>query len=313
MSRILVTPRSLTRDPDPALRALEEDGYTLVFSRAGETPDEAALLALLPGCVGWLAGVEPVSPRVLEAAPDLRVISRNGSGSDNLPLEAASRLGITVLRAAGANSRGVAELAIGLALAGLRHLPEQNAALKGGAWRRRPGREIEGRTLGLIGCGAVGRLVARFALALDARVLAFDPCPDRGFAPPGDFGWVERDAVLDAAEIVSLHCPLPADGTAVLDAPAIGRLCGGCVVVNTARAALVDEPAMLEALEREAVGVYATDVFAIEPPPASALLSHPRVIATPHIGGLTEESVRRSTAVAVDNLRRALRPGPAAP
>ena len=86
MNRILVTPRSLTRDPDPALRALEEDGFTLVFSRPGETPDEAALLALLPGCVGWLAGVEPVSSRVLEAATGLRVISRNGTGSDNLPL-----------------------------------------------------------------------------------------------------------------------------------------------------------------------------------------------------------------------------------
>ena len=213
-----------------------------------------------------------------------------------------------MLRAAGANARGVAELAIGLALAGLRHLPEQSAALKGGTWQRRSGREIEGRTVGLIGCGAVGRLVARFALALDARVRVFDPQPHRGFAPPGDFDWVRRDEVLRDAEIVSLHCPLPPDGAAVLDADAIERLRGGCVVVNTARAALVDEAAMLRALERDAVGVYATDVFAVEPPPPSALLSHPRVIATPHIGGLTEESVRRATVAAVDNLRRALRP-----
>ena len=307
MSRILVTPRSLTRDPPPALQDLVDDGYELVFSRPGETPDEAALLHLLPGCVGWLAGVEPVTPRVLEAATGLRAISRNGTGSDNLPLDVAERLGIQVLRAGGANARGVAELAIGLLLASLRHVPEQSAALKAGAWERRPGLEIEGRTLGLIGCGAVGRLVVRFALALDARVRVFDPYPDAGFTPPGDFAWVSREQVLAEAEMLSLHCPMPADGRALLHGAAIAGLRHGCHVVNTARAALVDEDAMLAALDRGQVLVYATDVFAVEPPPRSPLLAHPRVIATPHIGGLTAESVHRATIAAVANLRGALR------
>ncbi len=308
MSRVLITPRSLTRDPPAALKGLVDDGYTLVFSRPGETPDEAALLELLPGCVGWLAGVEPVSPRVLEAATQLRAISRNGTGSDNLPLETAERLGIKVLRAGGANARGVAELALGLLLAASRHLPEQSAALKAGIWQRRPGVEIENRTLGLIGGGAVGRKVAAFALALDARVRVFDPYPDAGFMPAGDFAWSSQDEVLAAAEMLSLHCPMPADGKPVLDAAAIDRLPAGCHVVNTARAGLVDEAAMLAALERDHVRVYATDVFAVEPPAPSALLAHPRVIATPHIGGLTAESVHRATIAAVDNLRRALRP-----
>ena len=306
MTRVLITPRSLTRDPNAALQPLADDGHDLVFSRPGETPDEAELLALLPGCVGWLAGVEPVSPRVLEAAPELRAISRNGTGADNLPMEAAERLGIQVLRAGGANARGVAELAIGLILAALRHIPEQSAALKSGQWRRRPGIEVENRTLGLIGCGAVGRLVSRFALAMDARVRAYDPQPDRSFAPPGDFAWAPFEQVLAEAEIVSLHCPMPLHGRAVLDGAAISRLPAGCHVVNTARAALVDEAAMLAALEGGHVRVYATDVFAMEPPPPSPLLAHPRVIATPHVGGLTAESVRRATVAAVDNLRRAL-------
>ncbi len=312
MSRILVTPRSLTRNPDPALQALIADGYELVFSRPGETPDEAALVALLPGCVGWLAGVEPVSPRVLETATGLRAISRNGTGTDNLPLGTAERLGIQVLRAGGANARGVAELTFGLLLASLRHVPEQNAALKAGVWQRRSGIEIEGRTLGLVGCGAVGRLVARFALALDARVRVFDPYPDTGFTPVGDFAWTPFDQVLAEAQMLSLHCPMPPDGRALLDAPAINRLPGNCHVVNTARAALVDEAAMLAGLEQGKVQTYATDVFASEPPSPSALLSHPRVIATPHIGGLTAESVSRATVAAVDNLRRALRSGSSA-
>ena len=306
MSRILVTPRSLTRAPDPALKALERDGYELVFSQAGETPDEAALLALVPGCIGWLAGVEPISPRVLEAAAGLRAISRNGTGADNIPLDVADRLGIKVVRAGGANARGVAELAFGLALAALRHLPEQCAALKAGEWRRRTGLEMEGLVFGLIGCGAVGRLVTRFALALDAKVRVYDPSPDASFRPGGDFAWMGFAAVLEQAKILSLHCPMPVDGRPLLDLEAIARLSGGCHVVNTARAGLVDEAAMLAALEREQVGVYATDVFATEPPGLSDLLRHDRVIATPHIGGLTAESVRRATVAAVDNLRQAL-------
>ncbi len=231
MNRILVTPRSLTRTPDPALQRLAEHGYEIVFSQPGETPDEAALLRLLPGCVGWLAGVEPVSPRVLEAAPGLRAISRNGIGADNLPLEVAQRLGIQVLRAAGANARGVAELAIELLPAALRHVPEQSAALKAGSWQRRPG--LESRTLGLVGCGVIGRLVARFALALDAHVRVFDPYPDAGFTPPGDFAWVSFAAVLAEAEMLSLHCPMPADRRPVLDAASLERLRPGCHVINT--------------------------------------------------------------------------------
>jgi D-3-phosphoglycerate dehydrogenase len=306
MSRILITPRSLTRAPHPALQRLEADGHELVFSPPGDTPDENALLALVPGCVGWLAGVEPITPRVLRAATSLRVISRNGSGTDNIPLTVADALGITILRAGQANARGVAELAIGLALASLRHLPDSSHAIKAGAWRRSLGLEIEGRTLGVIGCGAVGRLVARLALALDARVLVHDPFPDLAFSPTGDFAWASLDSVLAEAEILSLHCPMPADGETLLDPAAIASLRRGCHIVNTARAGLVDEAAMLAALETEQVRVYATDVFTVEPPEPSPLLQHPRVIATPHIGGLTAESVTRATVAAVENLRQAL-------
>ena len=306
MSRILVTPRSLTRDPDPALGRLEEDGHALIFCRPGEMPDEAELLALLPGCVGWIAGVEPISPRVLKAAAGLRAISRNGSGTDNIPLEIASTLGIRILTAPAANARGVAELAIALALAGMRHVPASHAALRDGNWQRRSGIEIEGRLFGVIGCGAVGRLVARLALALGARVRAFDPCPDASFRPDGDFAWVDLATVMREAEILSLHCPVAPGAAPLLDARAVAGLRPGVHLINTARAGLVDETVLLAALERGHVRVYATDVFRTEPPEPSALLRHPGVIATPHIGGLTEESVRNATVAAVENLRRAL-------
>ena len=305
--RILITPRALTRDGDPSLARLREAGYELVFCAPGATPSEAELLELVPGCVGWLAGVEPISERVLHAATSLRAISRNGTGTDNVPLEAARRAGVQVLRAEAANARGVAELAIGLTLSALRHVPETCAALKEGRWHRRSGLEIEGRLLAVLGCGAVGRLVVRMALGLGARAAAFDPFGDRSFAPGPDFTWLSSlDEACTQADVLSLHCPPLPDGQPLLDRATLGRLKPDACLINTARAGLVDEPALLAALDGGGLRAYATDVFATEPPAPSPLLAHPRVIATPHLGGFTRESVGRAAVVAVDNLLRAL-------
>jgi D-3-phosphoglycerate dehydrogenase len=138
VDRILVTPRSLTAEPPPELGLLEEQGFELVFTRPGQQPSEAELIELVPGCVGWLAGVEPVSDDVVRAADRLRAISRNGVGVDNLPLDELKRRGIRVLRAEGANSVGVAELAIGLILSTSGSRPADGRACA--AWRFPDGR-----------------------------------------------------------------------------------------------------------------------------------------------------------------------------
>ena len=304
--RILVTPRSLTRDGDPALDLLRKAGYEVVQCTPGRQPDEAELLRLVPGCVGWLAGVEPVGARVLEAARGLRAISRNGTGVDNIDLAAAARLGIRVLRAEGANARGVAELAIGLVLSLLRSIPWSDARLKGGTWERRRGLEIGGRTVGVVGCGRIGRLVAELALGLGADVVGHDANPVEGFDPGSRFRFTDLGTVLAAADALTLHCPALPGGRPLLDAAAIARIKRGAVVVNTARASLVEESAILAALDDGRLLGFATDVFTEEPPVSTALVSHPRVIATPHLGGFTEESVAKATRAAVDNLLDAL-------
>ena len=304
--RVLVTPRSLTRDGDPALDLLRRAGYEVIQCTPGRQPDEAELLRLVPGCVGWLAGVEPVGARVLEAARGLRAISRNGTGVDNIDLAVAARLGIRVLRAEGANARGVAELAIGLVLALLRSIPWSDAQMKGGAWERRRGLEIGGRTVGVVGCGRIGRLVAEMALGLGAHVVGHDAVPVDGFDPGSGFRYADLDTVLAAADALTLHCPALPGGRPLLDAAAIARIKRGAVVVNTARASLVEEGAILKALDDGQLLGFATDVFPEEPPASTALVGHPRVIATPHLGGFTEESVAKATRVAVDNLLDAL-------
>ncbi|MBP0580719.1 oxidoreductase [Labrys sp. LIt4] len=306
MERILVTPRSLTATAHPLVERLRKQGHEIIMPAPGKLPDEEELLALVPGVTGWLAGVEKISPRVIAAAGSLRAISRNGTGTDNLPIDTLLARKIAVRIAAGANAAGVAELAIGLIFAALRQIPLCDAGIKQGNWPRRIGAEIRGRKVGVVGCGAIGAEVARLAAALGAEILAYDPQRPPVNVEADSLRWVEISDMLAAADVVTLHCPAPADGRPLLGAGEFAAMRRGAVLINTARSSLVDEAALLEALEEGRIGCYATDVFQEEPPANLALAGHARVIATSHIGGFTQESVDRATEVAIANLMDAL-------
>jgi phosphoglycerate dehydrogenase-like enzyme len=307
--KILVTPRSLTTGGHPALERLAAAGFDVVLGPAGQMPTAEDLVKLLPGCVGWLAGVERIGDDVLAAATDLRVITRNGTGVDAIDLDAARRRGIDVRRAEGANARGVAELAIGLILAIARSIPFSDAAIKAGGWERRKGIELEGKTLGIVGCGKIGRIVAHLARGLGMHVVGHDP-----FAKDSaDLPLLAIDDLLAASDVITLHCPPPADGRPLLDARRLGLTKPGVLVVNTARHELIDIPALVAAIDRGHVAGAALDVFDAEPPVERAHLASGRIIATPHVGGLTDESVDRAVDVAVDNLLESLAASPVSP
>lgn len=306
MEKVIVTPRSLSGGNHPLLDRLRGAGYELVFPAPGAQPSREQLLSAVGDAVGYIAGVERIDAGVIAAAPKLRAISRNGTGVDSVDLAAAAAAGIAVLRAEGANARGVAELAFAHILAAARGLPAACAELKAGRWTRTKGFELEGKTLGVVGCGKIGRLVARFALGFDMHVLGFDPFPDPAFGAAAGFRYADLDTVIASADVVSLHCPSAPGGGPVLDAAAITRLKRGAVVVNTARESLVDAAAMIAALDSGAVSSYGIDAFDAEPPADFSLARHPRVLPTPHVGGFTDESIDRATAAAVDNLLAAL-------
>jgi phosphoglycerate dehydrogenase-like enzyme len=307
LDKVIVTPRSLSKDGHPALERITAAGLQVVFPSPGAQPSEAELGAAIADAVGYLAGVERVTAALLARAGRLKVISRNGTGIDNIDLPAAQAHGVVIRRAEGANARGVAELAFGHVLAAARGVAAADAELKAGRWTREKGFELEGRTLGLVGCGKIGKLVARFALAFDMRVVAHDPFPDRAFAPSPAFAYAPLAEVLREAHVLSLHCPPPADGRPLLDAAALATLRQGAVVVNTARQGLVDEAAMAAALGARRVAAYTMDAFDREPPADFSFLRTRGVLATPHVGGFTDESVDRATSVAVDNLLESLR------
>lgn len=306
MSKILVTPRSITTNGHPSLSRLIELGHEVVFCTPGQMPGEEELLSLLPGCAGYLAGVERVTSRVLEAAKELKVISRNGSGVDNLDLAAAAERGIAVCRAEGANARSVAELVVGLMFGMARSIPFSDQQLKANQWQRRRGVELAGRTLGLIGCGQIGRIVAELALGLGLDVVAYDVQQDATFAPGPRFRYDQFDAVLRKADFLSLHCPPMPDGRPILTAAELDKMKTGACVINTARAGLIDSAALLDALDTGRLAGAAVDVYEVEPPEDDPLVTDDRVIATPHIGAYTVESVDRLMDVAVAGLLKYL-------
>lgn len=300
MKKILVTPRSLSKSGHPALKTLEDKGFEILMPWPARQPNPIELEQVLPSCCGYLAGVEPISAKVIAESVDLKVISRNGVGLDNVDLEAASRAGIQVLGTPGANSQGVAELALALMLCQCRSIASSSSILKAGDWKRSKGIEIQRRTLGIIGCGQIGYRLAKMALGIGMHVIGYDLYPSQTLRDLPGFSFVTISEIQKYADVISLHCP-PSEKPLV-DTGFLELCKDGVIIVNTARASLIDENAMLEAIESGKVNGYATDVYIHEPPEVSLLYGHEKVTMTPHIGGFTDESVDRATVYAVENL-----------
>ncbi|MBN2546267.1 MAG: phosphoglycerate dehydrogenase [Spirochaetes bacterium] len=307
MAKILITPRSLTQKGHPELEKLKKAGYEVIYSTPGVQPSEEELLKLLPDCVGMLAGVEKISEKVLESAKNLKAISRNGTGVDSIDLKAAERLKIKILRAEGANAQGVAELATGLMLAMIRAIPYHSDWLKNGEWKRKKGIEIIGRTLGIVGCGKVGRIITKGVLGMGMKVIAYDVFIDKSFSPSNDFKYASLDEVIKTSDVISLHCPMPEDGKPLITKEVISKMKKGAYLINTARSGLINNDDVLEALISGQIAGYATDVYNEEPPVLNDLFRHENVILTPHIGGFTEESIENATRIAVENLLKELK------
>ena len=307
MARILVTPRSVTSaGGHPALEKLNEAGHEIIYCSPGRQPSEEELLELLPGCTGYLAGVETVSQKVLRTSRDLKVISRNGTDINNIDQAEVNRLNIIVCNTPGTNARGVAELSIALMFCLSRHLSLIDRQIKAGNWMRKKGIELKGRTMGLIGCGRIGKETAVLALNLGLKVVAYDAFSSVFFTPSHDFRYVTLPELLACSDIISFHCPVPEDRKPILDRGMLDRVKEGVLIINTARGELIDTNAALGGLENGRIGGMALDVFEIEPPDDERLTGHDLVICTSHIGGYTEESIDSTMHAAVDNLLKHL-------
>ncbi|HEX9701164.1 MAG TPA: phosphoglycerate dehydrogenase [Acidobacteriota bacterium] len=233
-----------------------------------------------------------VDAATIAAGKSLRVVGRAGVGVDNIDLEAATAAGVLVMNLPWGNTVTAAEHTVALMLALARNVPQAAAALRAGVWDRKPylGVELEGKKLGIVGFGRIGREVARRAQALEMQVVAFDPYMSARVAADLGIELVELDELLPIVDVLTLHVPLSAETRHLIDAEALAKMKPGARLINCARGGLVDEGALLAALESGHIAGAAFDVFENEPEPDPSLLAHPRFIGTPHLGGATLEA-----------------------
>ncbi|MEO6624766.1 MAG: 2-hydroxyacid dehydrogenase [Burkholderiaceae bacterium] len=280
--------------PDLAIEVVDED-------------DDAAFVRALTNMEVLLHVLKPVTAEVISRAPRLRLIQKIGVGVNTIALDAARARGIAVCNMPGSNSQAVAEHTLMLMLATLRRVLPLDAAMRAGrGWVLHPDAlddcgELAGRCVGLVGYGAVPQRLAPVLLALGARVIH----TSRRGGGTGDTGWRSLDALLAEADVVSLHVPLTPQTQGMLNADRIARMRRGAILVNTARGALVDEPALVAALRDRHLRAAGLDVFADEPADAiNPLLALDNVVTTPHVAWLTPETLERSLAIAVENCHR---------
>jgi (S)-sulfolactate dehydrogenase len=297
----------------PAVALLARD-FDVVY-RPGLVDDEQALAAAVGPADAWIVrNRTQVRGAALAAALRLRVVGRLGVGLDNIDLDACAARGIAVIPATGANAETVAEYVLGMAMILLRGAAYlSTSAVAAGRWPRQmlaQGREVAGKTLGLVGFGSIGRVTARKAQALGIRVIAFDPALDAD-SP----AWREAavascglEELLGRADIVSLHVPLVESTRGLLDARRLGLMKAGAILVNSARGGIVDEAALAVALREGRLAGAALDVFAEEPLRARSVLADaPNLILTPHIAGVTLESNERVSRLVAEGVAAALR------
>ncbi|GAB3672382.1 hydroxyacid dehydrogenase [Salinisphaera aquimarina] len=252
-----------------------------------------------------------VDAELLDAAPDLEAVGRLGVGLDNIDLEACRARGVQVLPATGANDVAVAEYVIATALLLRRGAYTASASVARGEWPRAAliGHEVAGHTLALVGFGGIARQVATRASALGMNVVAHDPniAADDACWAQLDVRPLDWEALLEQADVLSLHVPLIPVTRHLLDATALARMKAGAVVINTARGGVIDDAALATALGEGRIAAAAIDVFEDEPLPADSIYSGvDNVLLTPHIAGVTVESNQRVSRVTVDNVLRAL-------
>lgn len=275
--------------------------YEIIY--AGKTPTEQDIVALCQAHdpVAIIVRYSKVGAAAMDAAPSLKVISKHGSGTDTIDKAAAASRGIEVVAAVGANAAAVAEEALALLLACAKSVVALDARMHAGHWDKATHKstELAGKTLGLVGLGAIGQRMARMAVGLDLRVIGFDPYAAN---LPEYIHQVDLDAIWRESDVISLHCPLTDDNRGLLNTRTLSQCKRGVLVVNTARGGLVDEEALLAAVRTGQVAAAGLDSFSVEPMSAGhPFQGEPNIILSPHIGGVTREAYVNMGVAAANN------------
>ena len=301
--KILVTPTSLQpAKGSKALEILREFSDDLVFNELGRPLTEDELIPLLKDCDGYVAGLDFVTEKVINSCENLKIISRYGAGFDRVDIAAAKAKGIPVTNTPGVNAEAVGELAFSLILSVARRITYLNNSTRNGEWVRSTGMELKGKTIGIMGLGAIGQVVARCAKGFEMNVIAYDPFINEAYCKENNITVCTFDEVVEQADVISLHLPLLDSTKHMINKDAISKMKPTTILINTSRGGIIDEDAAYEALKAGKLGGLGLDAFEIEPPTGSTLFELDNVVVTPHTGAHTKEATDNMANAAIKNL-----------
>lgn len=303
--KVVVTQRFFDDRTQAYLRAhgCEVEIASLPAGKADGDLDHDTLVQMLTGAAGWIVGHARVTRELLQALPDLQIVSRRGVGYERIDLEAARDLGRVVAIAAGGNDASVADHVIGLMLAVGRRFRESQQRMLDGDWAILMGSDLCEKTVGVVGLGRIGKSVVKRLAGFDCKVLVHTPRPDEAYAQSMGVTFVDLPELLARSDYVTLHAPLTPSTRFMIDGPTIESMKPGAILINTARGGLVEDAHLLDALRAGRLGGAGLDVFTSESDPtykpiSQALLALPNVIGTPHAGASSREGLDRTNLVA---------------
>ena len=304
--KVLTTPRSYGKTDPAVFEMLEKAGLEVVRNTTGGILDKAAMMELLADCDGIIVGVDPVDAEVIAAAPKLKAIAKYGVGVDNIDLQAAEARNIKVSRTVGANSEAVADYAMTLILSVARRAVAIDARCRKGDWKKITTRDVSGGTLGLLGLGAIGKHVARRAQGFGMTVLAYDPFWPEEYAQANNIKKATLEEIYTQADVISLHLPLTEETRGTIGKKELDMMKPDVILINTARGGLIDEDALLDALEAGRIYGAGIDAFAQEPPTDPRWFTLENVVLGSHCAASTAGAARNMGRMATENLIRDL-------
>ena len=306
--KVFISTSSFAEYDKSPVRLLESNGFEVVLNPYGRKLKLEEVATLAKGCVGIIAGTEPLTEEVLRQLPDLKAISRCGTGLDNVDVGAAKKRRIAVRTTPDAPTQAVAELTVALILNVLRRINFMDRQVRSGAWSKEMGRLLSGKTVGIIGLGRVGRRVTKLLRSFGVKILASEPKPDKKWAEKNKVSLTSLEELLRESNIVTLHIPYTKQNRNLINAKRLKIMKRGVILINTSRGGLVDEDALYRALKSEHLGGAALDAMEIEPY-RGPLKELNNVILTPHIGSYALEARVQMEMEAAKNLINILRGG----
>lgn len=300
----LVVCTSLNSEEGPHISILKAAGFEILHPpQSVNRYEPASLLPLVRDCHAVVAGSEPWPESLLAACPKLRVLARTGVGFDAIDVPACDQHRVVVATTPGVNHHAVAEHTIALMFGVARGFPSRDQYVRACTWKRVSTPRIMGTTLGIVGLGRIGRAVATRAVGLGMKVIAFDPYPNREFAEQWGIELADLDSLLRRSKFVTLHLPMGQETKHVMNAAAFAKMQPGSVLINTARGLLVDESALVDALNSGHLAGAGLDVFEVEPLPSdSPLLKMNNVLLSGHLAGLDHESQHDTLTMCADTI-----------